>query len=102
MAVTITLGSVESMAPAMIATVDQAAAGPIEIPCGFMPSRMTIILDGASDMLLEYIEGLTGYLKLVTGAVTIETDVLITETDAGFLIDGSLEGAGDYYVAAWR
>ncbi len=109
MAVTINLGSVGAMSPAMTASGTGNGTDKLEIRCGFMPSRVSIVLDHATtDMMLEYVEGLTGYFKVVTAAATIETPVLIsklnetTELSAGFSIDTSQEGAGTYYIAAWR
>lgn len=102
--VELTLGAVEAMAPALTAkaTGALAADATFEIPCGFAPSRVTIIIDGTADSMAEYIEGMTGYLGIAAGAVAIDTTVIIVASDNGFTVNTAELGNGDYYLCIWR
>jgi len=99
----IKMGSVEAIPPSLTATAIGADGTElIDIPCGFTPTRVSIILDGTVAKLMEFALDLTGYFRMFTGASELATGVLVVPTETGFAIDSSLEGAGDYYITAWR
>ena len=101
--VDVKLGSVDALSPALVAKITGMGASElVEIPCGFMPARVSIILDGTVDMLLEHVDGMSGYFKLATAVSGIEAGALVVASSGGFSVDSSLEGAGNYYVTAWR
>ena len=99
----LTRGSAEAFPPALVATATGVLGSEsVVIECGFMPARVTIILDGTADMLLEFILGMSGYFKCATGTAGIEAGDLVVADDLGFAIDSTLEGAGTYHIIAWR
>ncbi len=102
--VSLKLGSAGAFPVTMVASVtSDMVSGLLEIPCGFMPSRVSIIFDGATEGLLEYISILPNQYLKINGAVSgLQGGALVAESPGGFTIDMGEEGQGTYYITAWR
>ena len=103
MSVELSLGAVQGIPKTLQVKISGATGAMVQIPVGFMPGRVTVVLDGTTDHLVEYMTAMgDDYFRVSSTGFGIRTGPLINETAEGFEIDTSLEGAGTYYICAWR